>query len=116
MVVEVGRGGVEWGLIAQELSESRGSRPGLPIHNSPCGLCGPKATLNCLRARELCESRGGRSGFPVHNSPCGLCGPKITLNLTEHLLGFRSPTVPLRGQLGVRQTSSDKPCVLLRFS
>ena len=31
---------------AQELCESRGSHPGLPIPNSPYSLCGHKATLN----------------------------------------------------------------------
>ena len=30
---------------AQELCESRGGRPGLPVPNSPYGLCGRKATL-----------------------------------------------------------------------
>ena len=29
---------------------------GSPVLNSPCGLCGLKATLNF----QLCESRGGR--------------------------------------------------------
>ena len=33
------------------------------------GLCGRKATLNCVRAHELCGSGGGRPGLPVHNSP-----------------------------------------------
>ena len=33
-------------LRAQELFESRGGRPGLPVPNSPYGLCGHKATLN----------------------------------------------------------------------
>ena len=33
-------------LRAQELFESRGGRPGLPVHNSPNGLCARKATLN----------------------------------------------------------------------
>ena len=33
-------------LRIQELRESRGGHPGLPVHNSPCGLCGRKATLN----------------------------------------------------------------------
>ena len=33
-------------LRAQELCESRGGRPGLPVPNSPYGLCGRKATLN----------------------------------------------------------------------
>ena len=32
---------------AQELYESSGGRPRLPVPNSPCGLCGRKATLNC---------------------------------------------------------------------
>ena len=31
---------------AQELCESRGGRPGLPVPNSPYGLCGRMATLN----------------------------------------------------------------------
>ena len=31
---------------AQVLCESRGGRPGLPIPNSPYGLCGRKVTLN----------------------------------------------------------------------
>ena len=31
---------------AQELCESRGGRPGLPVPNSLYGLCGRKATLN----------------------------------------------------------------------
>ena len=29
-----------WPLRAQELCESRGGRPGLPVPNSPYGLCG----------------------------------------------------------------------------
>ena len=31
---------------AQELCESRGGRPWLPVPNIPCGLCGRKATMN----------------------------------------------------------------------
>ena len=31
--------------MAQELHESPGGRPGLPVLNSPCGLCGCKATF-----------------------------------------------------------------------
>ena len=31
---------------AQELCESRGGRPGLPVPNSPYGLCGREVTLN----------------------------------------------------------------------
>jgi len=30
----------------QQLCKRRGGRPGLPVTNSPCGLCGRKATLN----------------------------------------------------------------------
>ena len=30
----------------QERCESEGGRPGLPVPNSPCGVCGRKATLN----------------------------------------------------------------------
>ena len=60
---------------AQGLCESRGGRPGLPVPNSPYGLCGRKATLNLkfvdFSAQELCESRGGRPGLHVPNSSCG---------------------------------------------
>ena len=35
------------GPRAEELCASRGGRPGLPVPNSPHGLCGRKATLNC---------------------------------------------------------------------
>ena len=69
---------------AQELCESRGGHPGLPVPNSPYGLCGREATLehgHTVRAQELCESRGGRLGLPVPNSPYGLCGREVTLNL-----------------------------------
>ena len=31
---------------AQELCESRGGHPGLPVHNSPYSLCRRKVTLN----------------------------------------------------------------------
>ena len=44
-------------LRAQELCESRGGRRGLPVPNSPYGLCGRKATPNStqsLSAQELC--------------------------------------------------------------
>ena len=33
-------------IRAQELCESRGGRPGLPVPNNPYGLCGRTATLN----------------------------------------------------------------------
>ena len=56
---------------ARELCESRGGRPGLPVPNSPYGLCGRKARLNypLVRAQELCESRGGRPALLVPNCP-----------------------------------------------
>ena len=72
---------------AQELCESRGGCPGLPVPNSPLGSCVRKATLEeeeeacILRAQKLCKSRGGRRGLPVPNSPYGLCERKATVNL-----------------------------------
>ena len=42
---------------AQELCESGGGRPGFPVPNSPCGLCGRKAALT--------ELNGGRSAGQV---------------------------------------------------
>ena len=39
----------------QELCESGGGRPGLPVPNSPYGLCGRKATL-IIMIMEICEA------------------------------------------------------------
>ena len=39
-------------LRAQEMCESRGGRPGLPVPDSPYGLCGRKATLALKREKE----------------------------------------------------------------
>ena len=67
---------------AQQLCESRGGRPGLPVPNSPYDLCGRKARfekVKCIKAQELCESRGGRPGPPAPNSAYGLRGRKATL-------------------------------------
>ena len=73
---------------AQELCESRGGCPGLPVPNSPYGLCGRKATLKD-RGQELCESRGGCPGLPVPNNPYGLCGRKATLNSSCEIRNIR---------------------------
>ena len=35
-----------WNSDTQELCESRGDRPGLPVPNNPYGLCGRKATFS----------------------------------------------------------------------
>ena len=75
---------------AEELCESRGGRPGLPVPNSPYGLCGRKARLNeprAVQAQGLCENRGGHAGLPIPNNPYGLRGrvevssSKRTVNL-----------------------------------
>ena len=72
---------------AQDLCESRGGRPGLPVLNRTYALCGRKATLIWRRrsrlqsSRAVYESRGGRPGLPIPNSPYGLCGCKAALNL-----------------------------------
>ena len=76
-------------IRAQELSESRGGHPGLPVPHNSYGFRGHKTTLNLnfnyysfyIRAQELCESRGGHPGIPVPSSPYGLCGCKATVNL-----------------------------------
>ena len=35
-------------IRAQELCESGGGRPGLPVPNKPDGFCGHKATVKCV--------------------------------------------------------------------
>ena len=62
--VSVSLPGDSWNLRAQELCESRGGRPGLPVPTSPCGLCGRKATLNEPPGSELRSCVGGRPGLP----------------------------------------------------
>ena len=46
---------------AQKLCGSRGGCPGLPVPDSPYGLCGHKATLK--NRAQLCGSRGGCPGL-----------------------------------------------------
>ena len=70
-------------IRAQELCESQGGCPGLPVPNSPYGLCGRKAAFeeeeeeedSSSELRGCVISRGGRPGLPVPNSPqYGICG------------------------------------------
>ena len=45
-------------LRTQEVYESRGGRPGLPVPNSPYGFCGRAATLNLNWSDTLCRFQG----------------------------------------------------------
>ena len=59
------------GVRGQELFESRGGRPGLPVPNSPYALCGRKATLNLnLKERwfKSLESAPETSEDPARNT------------------------------------------------
>ena len=47
----------------QELCESRGGRPGLPVLMNLTMV-----SVDVNRVQELCESRGGRPGLPVQMS------------------------------------------------
>ena len=44
------------GIRAQELCESRGGRPGLPVPNNPYGLCGRKAALKKIEILLLLQN------------------------------------------------------------
>ena len=75
------------GVIIKNHNDDAGyysSKFGLPVPNSPYGLCGRKTTLNSnsrtSKAQELRESHGGRPELPIPNSPYGLC---VTQNNTE---------------------------------
>ena len=46
IVIVRGHTGLRGLYRALKLCESRGGRPGLPVPNSPYGLCGLKASLN----------------------------------------------------------------------
>ena len=57
---------------AQELCESRGGHPGLPVPKKPTVSVDVKQHFNQPqndRTQELCKSRGGRPGLPVPNKP-----------------------------------------------
>ena len=66
------------GHRAQELCESRGGRPRLPVPNKPTVSVDVKHTLFRRRAQELCESRGGRPGLPVPNKPA------VSVDVKQH--------------------------------
>ena len=55
-------------LTAQERCQSRGGRPGLPVPNSPYGLCGRKATLNPERKKKEKERKNRDGTWFVQNS------------------------------------------------
>ena len=81
---------------AQELMcESRGGRPGLPVLNSPYGLCGRKVTLNWTERERTCGQLELRNcvevevavlDSPVPNKLYGFCGRKAALNWTGCLV------------------------------
>ena len=50
----------------QELCESRGGRPGLPVPNSPYGFCGRKETVHLNLLWILCKRD---SNFCVRDTP-----------------------------------------------
>ena len=68
---------------------------GLPVPNSPYGLCGRKATLNLRRSAELRScvkvevAEVDTPGLPVPNNPYGLWGRKATLNSNSKRTAFR---------------------------
>ena len=53
-------------FTAQERCQSEGGRPGVPVANSPYGLCGRKATLK--RKKKEKERKNRDSTWFVENS------------------------------------------------
>ena len=66
-------------IRAQELCESRGGHPGLPVLCSPYSLYGRKTTFE--DARGLRESRGGRPGLPGPNT---VIVPMVSVDVKQH--------------------------------
>ena len=64
---------------AQELCESRGSHPGLPVLNSPYGLCRRKATLNLNLELRSCV----KVEVAVLGSP-SLIVPTVSVDVKQH--------------------------------
>ena len=86
----------------QELCESRGGRPELPVPNKPYGLCGRQAIciLTCIlkyRAQELCESPPVKqaiimSGFDGH--PCTIISTRQTIIIMSVFSDTHEPPCP----------------------
>ena len=83
-------------LRAQELREIRRGRPGLPVPNSPYGLCGCKATLNSSNrvSPELRPTfvKVEVDVLDVPSSPFSLRGRKATLNSNNRVSPELRPT------------------------
>ena len=74
------------GVRAQELCESRGGRPGLPVANSSYGLCGLKATLNlnpCHTEIRSCVKVEVDVEVDVLGSP-SLIVPTVSVDVKQH--------------------------------
>ena len=76
---------------AQELCESRGGRPGLPVPNSPYDLCGRKATLN-----DRLSLSEPRSREKVEVAVLGSPSPIVLMTSVES--NTERPTISLRAQ------------------
>ena len=94
---------------AQDLSERRGGRPGLPVPNSSYGLCGRKATVNSAQA--VCT--------PYSHAPCHFMQSHIRkvyacLAATCHLHFWQNDrdlsraTAVTRGWIGYRNKSQHR--------
>ena len=82
---------------AQELCESGGGRPGLPLPNSPYGLCGRKATLNLIPSNELSTKQGGNISIKQFPRTGCLLSSKI-LNRPSALRPINPPPPPPQKQ------------------
>ena len=58
---------------AQELCESGGGRPWLPVPNSPYGLYGRKATLNLKAWSAACQRQHFSNWWYLHAQSCVWC-------------------------------------------
>ena len=62
-------------IRVQDLCESRGGRPGLPVPNSAYGLCGRKATLNMNFCRICIEFDSGKISGRARSSAVAVTHP-----------------------------------------
>ena len=116
---------------AQELCESRGGRPRLPVPNSPYGLCGRKATLNLnslyrlidlssqpftsLRERDSERDRGGRRSVSVFSGGRGGGGGGyVVLFLARIRVCPNTALCRMLLHLHILQTVAPKPAALWR--
>ena len=80
-----------YGIRTQELCESRGGRPGIPVPKKPDGFCGRKATLKRgkKKKKKIQTKKYGRHALTCSHDKCGIytdIDPKFLIMVRQAFL------------------------------